>query len=196
MINLMDGETGMIVLYCIIGFFFMLIIVGGTIMFSMWQRRKWTYTNFLDDTGKWRKKHWGEGKLGSNFDYEGNTYEFDIKKCTRDNLNRPIAHYYIGNPKQQIFNYDNKHKMLNINTHEITGKDFMVLMTSKVLRDIFQDEEVMNMLWMILIVIGVSTLIIGILVYTHNPPVTLKNDNSTIDMMARACKMAILNKGV
>jgi hypothetical protein len=142
----------------------------------------------------WERKSWLPNELGVSFIYDNETYKYDIKKCTRDRINRPIAHYYKGNPEQQIFDFRNSNKSITINTQEITQKDFNVLMLSKVLRDIFQDEEVMNMLWMILIGVGLGILINIIMVVTHNPQVILKDDNRTVEIIARGVRMAIANK--
>jgi len=186
----MNIET--IVIYGVIIFFGLVTIIGGTTFWIMWNRRKLKYTNFLNSTGQWERESWKE--IGKTFVYDNETYKYDIEKCTRDKINRPIAHYYKGNPEQQEFDYRKGVKSVVINTKEITAKDFNVLMLSKVLRDIFQDDEVMNMLMIILIAVGVIGLINIVLIVTHNPHVILKDDNETINIIARGVKQAITNK--
>jgi len=66
---------------------------------------------------------------------------------------------------------------------------------SKVLRDIFQDEELMNWLMFILLAIIIGTIVNVILIATHNPPCTLKNDNQTISIITQACKGVLLRTG-
>lgn len=179
------------------GFFIFIafvLLVAGITMFVLWNRRKLIFCNFLSDTGQWERQSYKPQQLAKTFEYDGETYKYDIKKCTRDRLNRPIAHYYKGNPEQQIFDFNQTNKTIHINAQDITAKDFLVLMTSKVLRDIFQDEEVMNMLWIILIATIVIGLIVSIIVFTHNPPCTLKNDNQTISIIAQGVRQGILKK--
>jgi hypothetical protein len=187
----MDGQTGKIIFYIIIGFLSTLFLAATITMLILWRRRKYIFTKFLTDTGQWEGESWMPNKIGKQFVYDNETYDYCIVDCTRDALNRPIAHYYKGNPKQQKFNFALNNKKIDIGTGEMTMKDFNVLMLSKVLRDIFQDEEVMNMLMLILIAIGVSVLINVILIVTHNPPVKLKNDNTTLQLITDACRNAI-----
>lgn len=189
----MDGQTGMIILYILLGFFGLIVVAGGTTLWVLLRRRKYIYTYFLDDTGQWSRESWMPQDMKENFNYNGNTYKFDIKKCTRDRLNRPTAHYYVGNPEQQIFDFSQKNKKipLNVGTQPITSNDFNVLMLSKVLRDIFQDEEVMNMLWIILISLILCAVAVIIFVKTHNPPVTLEANNETISVIKQAVSEAI-----
>ncbi len=190
----MDGRTGMIILYVLIGFFTFILVTGGTIIAVLWRRRKYIFTNFLSDNGQWERQSWLPDKIGDTFTYDNQTYKFDIKKTTRDKINRPIAHYYKGNPEQQVFNYAQGNKKINIGTKELTGKDFHVLMLSKVLRDIFQDEEVMNMLWTLLfVVVGVS-IITWIIVFARNPPCSLEASNETLNIIAQGVKQGIMMK--
>jgi hypothetical protein len=192
--DLSSGSTGLIIVYLIVGFITFIFLASGITMAILWRRRKLTFTNFLSDTGQWERRAWKPEKLSDTFAYQNCSYKFDIKKCTRDKLNRPIAHYYKGNPEQQIFDFAKGNTKVQIGTAEITGKDFMVLMTSKVLRDIFQDDEVMNMLMIILIaviLIGIAGIIVTA---THNPQVVLKDSNQTIDLIARGVKQAITLK--
>jgi hypothetical protein len=181
----------MFIFYWVFGFFLFCIIVAGIVMLILWRRRKYIFTNFLSETGQWERKAWKPQNISKTFIYDNETYKYNIKKCTRDRINRPIAHYYKGNPEQQEFDYTKGNKSININTQEITAKDFNVLMLSKVLRDIFQDDEVMNLLMMILIGIGLSLVINAILIITHNPYVILKDDNRTIEIIARGVRQAI-----
>jgi hypothetical protein len=193
---MVSGQTGMLILYIIIGFFGFITICCGTLFWIFWNRRKLIFTNFLNDTGQWERQSWKSKDLTDTFVYDEQTYKYDIKKCTRDKINRPIAHYFKGNPEQQIFNYSDKNKKIDIGTQNLTGKDFHVLMLSKVLRDIFQDEEVIQMLWIIIIEVALFGLITIIVVATHNPQVVLKADNQTISVISSAVKQAIMSGGV
>lgn len=184
----------MIIFWCVIGFFGLVTIIGGITFWILWNRRKLIFTNFLSDTGQWERKSWKPDDMKNTFVYDNETYKYDIKKCTRDRINRPIAHYYKGNPEQQIFEYAKQNQAVVINNQQITAKDFTVLMLSKVLRDIFQDDEVMNMLMIILIAVGVIGIINIILIITHNPDVTLANNNQTINIIAEGVKNAITQK--
>lgn len=188
----MDANTGMIILYVIMGFFGFVTIVCGLAFYIFWRRRKLIFTNFLSDTGQWEKKAWMPDKLDKTFYYDGCAYNYDIRKCTRDRINRPIAHYYKGNPEQQIFDFNKTNKKLVINTQEITMKDFVTLMLTKVIRDIFQDDEVMNWLMIIAGLVVCFGIAIIIVVLTHNvKTVSLNNDNQTISIIAEGVKQAI-----
>lgn len=187
----MDGQTGLLIFYIVCGFFGFVFISAGITIWVLWRRRKLTFTNFLSDSGQWERASWMPHKIDKEFVYDNETYKFDITKCTRDNLNRPIAHYYKGNPEQQLFDYSKGNKKVKIDTLELTQKDFSVLMLSKVLRDIFQDDEVMNMLMILLIAVIVVGVAISILVLTRNPAVTLADNNQTVNLIARACKQAL-----
>lgn len=188
----MNGDIGFIIFYILFGFFALILISGGITIFVLWRRRKLTFTKFLNDTGMWEGKSWMPDTFYKQFVYDNETYKFDIKKCTRDRINRPIAHYYKGNPEQQLFDYSKGNKSVEIGTHNITAKDFTVLMLSKVLRDIFQDEEVMQLLYIIIIEVGVLAVIIGILVVTHNPKVDcLAYTNTTRDFLINSIRTAI-----
>ena len=180
-------SEGNILFDIVIGFLGLIFLTAGILMLVFWRRRKLTFTNFLDKTGKWERASWMPDKLHNEFIYDNEEYKFDIKKCTRDHLNRAIAHYYKGNPEQQLFDISQTNKKVIIGTDELTMKDFSVLMFSKVLRDIFQDEEVMNMLMWIMILVGVGCLVTVIVVLTHNPPVDLKEGNSTVGYFTRVC---------
>jgi hypothetical protein len=193
---MVSGETGMIILYVVIGFFGFITIVCGTLFAIFWRRRKLIFTNFLSDTGQWERKSWMPDKLDKTFVYDGITYKYDIKLCTRDKINRPIAHYHKGNPEQLKFDYANANKTITIGTKELTGNDFHVLMLSKVLRDIFQDEEVIQLLWILIIEVAVLGLITIIVVATHNPQVVLKADNQTISVISEGVRQAIMNGGL
>jgi hypothetical protein len=186
----------MIIFWGVIIFFGLITVIGGSLFWIFWNRRKLIFTNFLSDTGQWERKSWKPDNIQKTFVYDNETYNYDIKLCTRDRINRPIAHYYKGNPKQQIFEYAKQNKPIVINNQEITAKDFTVLMLSKVLRDIFQDDEVMNMLMMILIITAVIGVTNIILIVTHNPDVTLANNNQTINIISEGVKNAIAQKPV
>lgn len=188
----MMGSVGLIIFYILFGFFALILISGGITIYVLWRRRKLTFTKFLNDTGMWEGKSWMPDTFYKQFVYDNETYKFDIKKCTRDRINRPIAHYYKGNPEQQLFDYSKGNKSVNIGTNEITAKDFTVLMLSKVLRDIFQDEEVMRLLMIIIIEVALFGIIIAIMILVHNPKIEcLKIDNSTRDFMVNSVKTAI-----
>ena len=192
----MDAHIGLIITYIIFGFFGFVLLTSGTVIFILWRRRKLSFTNFLNENGQWERESWKPDQLRDTFIYDKETYKYDIKTATRDKINRPVAHYYKGNPEQLEFNHDYNNKKLTIGTKEITGKDFHVLMLSKVLRDIFQDEEVMNMLWLMLIINIVLGIITCILVITHHPPVVLKYDNQTINIIADGVRKAISSRVV
>lgn len=198
----MDGQTGLIIFYIIFGFFTLVIVVSMVTMLILWNRRKLTFANFLNDNGKWERKSYKEKDFSNDakhkyqtFEYEGATYNMNILKCTHDSLNRPIYHYNKGNPNQLEFIYEDNNKIIKIQGQELTPKDFITLMTSKVLRDIFQDEEVMNMLWIILIVVGIGAIASIIVTLTHNPPCSLKvDDNETLQVIAQGVRMGLLKK--
>lgn len=178
---------GMTIFYIILGFFGLVFLSAGITMFVVWRRRKLSFCNFLSKTGKWERESWPQGKLHETFSYNNQIYKYDIKKCTRDFLNRPIAHYYKGNPEQMDFDLSQTSKKVKIGTEELTTEDFQTLMETKVLRDLFQDEEVIRMLWIILIAFGIGFIILLLVVATHNPLVGLKNDNNTIIYFTRVC---------
>ena len=193
--DLSSGSTGLLIVYILGGFIVFILLSVIITLTVLWNRRKLTFTNFLTENNQWERKEWKQKQISDILVYKDFTYKFDIKKCTRDKLNRPIARYYIGNPEQQMFDVGLGHKKINIGTYDMTGKDFMVLMTSKVLRDIFQDDEVMNMLMIILVVVilvGVATIIFTV---THNPEVVLKADeNQTIRIIAEGVRQAITTR--
>ena len=199
---MVSGDVGLIIFYIVFGFFALVLITSTVVMLILWNRRKLTFTNFLSDTGKWEKCSWKEKEFTEDskhklqtFVYKGTTYNFDITKVTRDTINRPIAHYHKGNPNQLEFDYQAKNKPIKINNQELTPKDFITLMTSKVLRDIFQDEEVMQMLWIILIVTGIIGITIIIIQLAHNPPCSLKaDDNQTLQVIAQGVRMGLMKK--
>ena len=130
----MDGQTGMIILYIVIGFFGFVTICCGTIFLVLWRRRKLVYCHFLNDYGKWEKQTYMPEEIGKLFYYDDEVYKFDIELATHDKINRPVAHYYKGNPEQQIFNPKLTNKKVKIDTKEITQKDFKTLITTKVLK--------------------------------------------------------------
>lgn len=183
---------GLLIVEIVFGFFAFCMIVAGIVMWIFWNRRKLIFTNFLSPTGHWEREGWKPDKVDKDFQYQDVIYEYDIEQCTRDFLNRPIAHYYKGNPKQLQFNFSNTNKSMIIEGEELTPKDFVTLMKSKVLRDIFLDDEVMNLLYIIIGVTVICAVIIGIMVATHNPACTLKDNNQTITMITRACKAVLM----
>ena len=197
------NASGVIIFYIVFGFFGLVILVALITMLILWNRRKLTFCNFLNDVGKWERKSYKEKDFGiadkhklQTFVYDGATYNFNIAKVTHDKLNRPIAHFYKGNPNQLEFATNKNNKTILINAQELTAHDFLVLMTSKVLRDIFQDDEIMQMLWIIIICIGVGTLATIIFVVTHKPDCTLANTNQTINVIAQGVRQAISQKTV
>lgn len=190
----MNGNVGMIILWIVIGFFGFITIVIGSLFWIFWRRRKLVFLKFLNDTGQWEGKSLMPDDVKDINEYDKQFYKYDIKKCTRDRINRPIAHYYKGNPEQQQFNYMLRNKPIDIGTKEITGRDFHVLMLSKVLRDIFQDEEVMMLLYIIMGEVALATIIVCIMVGTHNPQVVLKYDNQSISVITEGVRQAIMNK--
>lgn len=181
----------MIVFWGVIIFFGLVTVICGTVFWILWNRRKLSFTQFLSDTGQWERKSWKPDELKNSFTYDNEIYKYDIKKCSRDKINRPIAHYYKGNPEQMVFDYAEKHKKLEINGKELTTEDFKTLMLSKVLRDIFQDDEVINLLYIVIGLIVAFGLAISIISITHNPDVTLKMDNQTMNVIANGVKIAI-----
>lgn len=181
----------MIIFYGVIIFFGLVTIIAGSLFWILWNRRKLIYTRFLNDTGQWEVKTWKPDKIGNTFIYDNETYKFDIKKCTRDKINRPVGQYYKGNPEMMEYDYNQTNKKIVINASEITAKDFSVLMLSKVLRDIFQDDEVINMLWILIIEVAVIGVIGIIITATHNPDVTLASNNQTTAIIEDAVKRAI-----
>jgi hypothetical protein len=192
----LDGQTGLLIVYIVFGFFGFVLMISGIVIFILWRRRKLSFTNFLNENGQWERESWKPNELRDTFIYDKETYKYDIRKATRDKINRPVAHYYKGNPEQLEFDHEFNNKRVVIGTKEITGKDFHVLMLSKVLRDIFQDEEVMNMLWMLLIINVIIGIVTIILVITHNPDVVLKYDNQTINIIADGVRKGLSSRVV
>ena len=186
--------SGLIIFYFVFGFFAIVMLVVCITMWILWRRRKLIFCNFLSDTGQWERESYKPETISNTFTYDKQSYKYDIKKCTRDKLNRPIAHYYKGNPEQQIFDFSKGNKELIIDTKTITGKDFLVLMTSKVLRDIFQDEEVMNMLMIILIALGVGFVITWIIIFAYNPVTKLDGGNETINIIAQGVRLGLTQR--
>jgi hypothetical protein len=184
-------DWNMFIFWAVIIFFGLIILIGGTLFLIFWNRRKLTFTKFLTDTGIWENKSWKPNKITNPFVYDNETYKFNIKKCTQDHIHRPIAHYYKGNPEQQEFDFSLTNKKIIIQTKELTAKDFTVLMLSKVLRDIFQDDEVMNLLMIIIVEIAVFGIVCIILIVTHRPDVTLASNNQTVNVIASGVKQAI-----
>ena len=188
----MDGQTGIIVLWIVIGFFGFITIVCGTLFWIFWRRRKLTFLNFLSDNGMWERVSLMPDKLDSVNEYDGCFYKFDILKCTHDKINRAVAHYNKGNPEQLQFRYSENNKKLIIQNTEISMKDFVALMLSKCIKDIFSDDEVMMWLMMILISVILMGVIIIIVVATKKvPPVVLADNNQTIEIIARGVMKAI-----
>lgn len=189
--DLSSGSTGLIIFYAIFIFFGLVILITGIIMIILHRRKKLTFCNFLNKTSQWEKESYMPDEIDKIFQYDKCTYEFNIRKCTRDKLNRPIAHYYKGNPKQQEFNIDDKNRDIVIGTEELTQEDFMTLMKTKVLKDIFTDDEVMNLLMVLLIVMIVGFVAVLIIIFAHNPAVKLSGDNETLQIIANGVKLAI-----
>jgi hypothetical protein len=193
--------AGLTIFYIVFGFFTLVLIIVSIVILVLWKRRKLIRLNFLADTGMWEGKWVKPTELEAEkkgkkqtFTYDGETYKFDIKKCTHDRINRPVGHWYKGNPEQCQFDYDKTNKAITISGMEITAKDFSVLMLSKVLRDIFQDEEVMQWLLYILIAVIVMGVISSIVTFTHNPACQLDSSNETLKIIAQGVRQGILNK--
>jgi cytochrome c-type biogenesis protein CcmH/NrfF len=147
-----------------------LIVLAGIIgVIVALRRRKLLPMNFLSANGQWERINYKPKEVDKMFEYDGEMYEYDTALCTRDNINRPVAHYYKGNPKQQQFDLSKPKPSVIIGTAEITGKDFKVLMLSKVLKDIFTDEEMQMWFIIVLCVIVVTGIVLGIMIKTHNP---------------------------
>lgn len=182
---------GLIIVYIVFGFLGFVMLVSMTTMWVLWSRRKLTFCNFLNENGQWERESYKKNEITKTIQYDNETYNFDIEKCTHDKINRAIAHYYKGNPEQQIFDMKKTNKSVVINTKEITMKDFMVLMMSKVLRDIFQDDEVMQMLWIILIALGIGIVAIIIIQFAHKPDCVLQANNETFNIIAEGVRQGI-----
>lgn len=185
----MNGS--LFLLWFVIIFFGVMAIGGGLIIYFVWQRRKLIVTHFLSKNGQWSKKFWKPADIGETFTYNDCTYKFDVEKCTRDHLNRPVAHYYSGNPEQQEFNYSLTDKRIIIGTKDISARDFIRLMLSKVLKDIFSDDEMMMLLYIIMVEVAVVGIACIIITLTHNPEVVLKADNQTIAIISAGVRQAL-----
>lgn len=194
----MNGQTGIIILYILVGFFGFLILVVGTTIWILWRRRKLCFCNFLNDSGQWERQSYLAKDMKDTFQYDNATYRYTIKKCNRDKINRPVAHYYKGNPEQINFNasqYCNKKIKINASSDEITQNDFFTLAKTKVLKDLFSDDEVLMLLWIILGAIILMAIVVIIFVKTHNPPCVLDiESNETISGLTDICRNAILKK--
>lgn len=189
---------GLIIVYIVFGFFAFCLLSFSITIWILWSRRKLTFCNFLGDTGKWERKSFKEKDFSNDskhklqtFTYDGTPYNFDIKKVTHDWINRPIAHYYKGNPNQLIFDYSQMNKSITVNAKEITPKDFTILMMSKIFRDIFSDEELMMMIYIIIGLIVIFGILISILVITHHPACKLDSSNETINIIAEGVRKGI-----
>ena len=173
----------------IVSFITFIFIVVGIIMWVMWNRRKWIFTNFLNETGKWEKIH--HKQIDKNFSYDNVLYDYSIVDCTRDDLNRPIAHYYKGNPKQQKFNYKNSTKVIEIGTEELTPSDFRQLMLTKIIKDLFSDDDFKIWFIIILIVVVVGFIITIFMLNSQSNICVLSTDNQTMNVIKDGVKLAI-----
>lgn len=187
----MDGQTGWIIFYIVFGFFAFCLLTFGIVVLVLWKRRKLTFTNYLNEGGVWERKSWKPEEVKPEMTYDGVPYKFDIKKCSYDKIHRPVGHYYKGNPEQMEFNRDLGNKKIRIGTKDITPKDFQNLMVSKVLKDIFSDDEVINMLLILMVMVGVSALAIILIQLLHKPPVVLEYNNQTLSVIADGVRQAI-----
>lgn len=184
---------GMTIVFIVFGFFAFCLLVFGIVIWILWSRRGLTFIKFLDENGQWNNTTWKTKELGKTIDYDGQTYKFDITKCTRDKHNRPQAHYYVGNPEQCKFDYSKGNKVIYIDTKEITPKDFKVLMLSKVLKDIFSDDEVMMLLYIVMGLVVLVGIIIAIIIYTHTGTCSFDpKDTVTSEYITQACKNAFM----
>lgn len=186
-----------LIFFIVVGIFVVLTICALLGFWLLWSRRKLIKTQFLDETGQWEIK-WRKPKdIGSTFEHDGKIYNFKIEKCTRDKINRPVAMYYRGNPEQQNFDvkkYANKKIQIetDIGTEEITTKDFITLIKSKVISEMFDDDTIVGLIIIAIIVSVIGFLIVILLHFFGGSSVcTLKADNETIQVIADGVRMAI-----
>lgn len=183
----------MTIVYIVFGFFTFCLLTFGIVIWVLWSRRGLTFIKFLDENGQWIQTTWKTKELGKTIDYDNQIYNFDIRKCTRDKHNRPQAHYYIGNPEQCIFDYSKTNKKIIIDTKEITPKDFRNLMLSKVLKDIFTDDEMLTLIYVAIALIIVVGITLTIIIFTHTGKCTLNpDDTKTIETIAQGCRTALM----
>lgn len=169
---------------------FAIVLIFGVIFLILWNRRKWIICRFLDSDGKWKRTHFKT--MDSSFDYEDFTYSYDIAKTTRDHLNRPVSDYYIGNPLPIEYAYSEfNHKKMKVGTQEITFRDFRQILLTKIIKDIFSDDEVLTLLYIVMIISICGFLALVILDFAHNPKCNLSSasmdalKNMTCSMVRR-----------
>jgi len=185
-------DVGLIIFYVVFGFFALCMLIAVGVMWFFYRRRKLTFTNFLNESGRWERQEWKPNQIDKEFEYDGEVYEFDIRLCTRDSLNRPVAHYYKGNPKQQKFlPVELGNKRIIIGTSELTNKDFVSLLRSKVLKDLFNDDEMLKWMVILLIAIIVTGVVVCLVVYFHKPEVTLEINDQNTQLMVEAVRTAL-----
>lgn len=175
--------------YIILGFIGLIFLIGIIFISILFRRRKLMFIRFLDVTGKWEilKQY----KVDKTFDYDGCTYKFDIKICTRDFMNRPIASYYKGNPEQMQFNYEKHDKLIKVGTQEISGKDVRQILLTKIIKDIFSDDNVQLWFIIITILLVVGFIAIGFMVGTGDTGCVLTPDNETLSTIRTGVIQAI-----
>lgn len=181
--------SGSTILLIILGFGLLLMITIGVIVWTAWNRRKYIYCRFLNQSGKWEVQAFKT--LDKTFYYKGAVYEFDIRYCTRDKINRPISSYYSGYPKQIMFEYGMADKQIKVGTVEINSSDFREIMLTKIIKDIFSDDN-LQMWFIIMLVCIILAGAVNVFVTSgHNPQCTLQMDNSTLQTIKEGVRQAI-----
>jgi hypothetical protein len=173
----------------IVGILALIILVFGIFVAIIFRRRKLIYTRFLDETGKWIIQSWY--KIDKTFVYDNCVYNYDIRYCTRDKHNRPIASYYKNNPEQIIFNYADSKKLIKVGTQEVSGADMRQILLTKIIKDIFSDDDIKAWFIIMIVIIIIGVVITGILIFTHNPECILTTDNQTIETIKLGVIQAI-----
>jgi len=186
----MASNVSLTLVLIIVGFVFLMLIIFGIIVMILFRRRKLIFLRFLDPTGRWEiEKRY---KVDNNFDFDGCTYKYNIKLCTRDLMNRPIAEYYKGNPEQMIFNYEKHDKLIKIGTQEVSGKDIRQILLTKIIKDIFSDDNVQLWFIIITVLLVLGFLIIGFMVGTHKTPeCVLSFNNQTLAVIKQGVTQAV-----
>lgn len=186
----MASDVSLTLIFIIIGFITLVLLTFAVIMFVAFRRRKLIFCRFLDMTGKW--EIYKTYKIDKSFDYDGCTYKYDIKLCTRDVLNRPIASYYKNNPEQMTFNYEKHDKLIKVGTQEMSGKDVRQLILTKIIKDIFADEVNFQLWFIILLIVSIlGFAIIGFMIGSADNICVLAPDNSTLATIEMGVKQAI-----
>lgn len=171
----------------ILGIVALFVIVFGVFVAVLFRRRKLIFVRFLDETGKWVNVSFY--KIDKTFTYDNCVYNYDIRLCTRDKLNRPIASYYKGNPEQIIFNYSDAKKLIKVGTQEVSGADMRQILLTKIIKDIFSDDDIKTWFIIMIVTLVIGVGIIGVMVYTKKFDCVLYADNQTIETI----KLGVLN---